>query len=125
MEETHRYEEAETAALKAIEINQDDAWALHALAHINEMRGDIQKGIDFMKFEEGNWANCHALACHMWWHLCLYLLDQGKKAEVLKIYDEKISHFIESVAPLDLVDASSLLYRLYLEGMIDKDDYRW
>ena len=113
------------AAIKAIEINQDDAWALHAIAHINEMRGEIQKGIEFMKLEENNWANCQALACHMWWHFCLYLMDQGKKDEILKIYDEKISIFIESITPLDLVDASALLFRLYLEGMIEKNDNRW
>lgn len=125
LEETHQYRQAEQVAIKAIAINKDDAWAMHAWVHVREMEGDTSHGIDFMNNEESVWSTCHALACHMYWHWCLYLMDQGSFDEVLKIYDEKISLHIESLAPLDLVDASSLLYRLYLEGVIDKKDERW
>ncbi|KAG2392091.1 hypothetical protein C9374_013576 [Naegleria lovaniensis] len=125
LEETYQYKEAEQAAIKAIAINKDDAWAMHAWVHVREMEGDVSHGIEFMKTEESVWSTCAALSCHMYWHWCLFLWDQGKFDEVLKIYDEKISVHMESLAPLDLVDASSLLYRLYLDGIIDKKDSRW
>jgi len=125
LEEANRYSEAEKAALTAIEINKDDAWAMHAYVHVKEMQGDTVTGLKFLDEHNSQWPNCLSLACHMHWHYCLYLIDQGRFEEALKIYDEKIVVLADSKVPLDLVDASSLLYRLMMEGFITKTDSRW
>ncbi|KAL9651543.1 hypothetical protein ABK040_001489 [Willaertia magna] len=126
LEEAYDFDKAEKYALKALEINKTDAWAVHAMAHVKEMRGDIEGGIKFMLERENDWKDCDALACHNYWHYCLYLIDQGKYDEVIKIYDEKIAKYAEgSSAPLDLVDASSLLFRLLLDNKISREDDRF
>lgn len=40
---------------QALEINRHDAWATHALAHVYEMTGQHEKGIQFMTSTESDW----------------------------------------------------------------------
>lgn len=41
--------------LQALELNRYDAWATHALAHVYEMTGQHEKGIQFMSSTETDW----------------------------------------------------------------------
>lgn len=63
------------------------------------------------------------LACHNYWHWALYHIEKGEHQAAVDIYDEEIGKRCHSGAMLDLVDASSLLYRLKMEG-VDVGD-RW
>lgn len=40
---------------QALAINQTDAWSVHTIAHVNEMKAEVEKGLQFMKETEKNW----------------------------------------------------------------------
>lgn len=116
LEETCLYSRAEDVGRRAIEINPRDPWAVHAVAHVMEMQGRLRDGIEFLKTREMDWAPNNAFAYHNWWHLALYHLDMGDTNEVLKLYDTRIRP-TPSQVPLELIDASALLWRLYVRGI--------
>jgi hypothetical protein len=53
---------------------------------------------------------------HNGWHLALYLIEEGRYAEVLDDYDRFVAPKIPGDSLLDLVDAAALLWRLELAG---------
>ena len=66
-----------------------DGWAVHAVAHVNEMRGDVKTGIPWLRDSADSWAPESGFAFHNWWHLALLHLDNGATDEVLKLYDDE------------------------------------
>uniref|UniRef100_A0A8C0FEJ0 Tetratricopeptide repeat protein 38 n=1 Tax=Bubo bubo TaxID=30461 RepID=A0A8C0FEJ0_BUBBB len=103
--ETNFFDRAEELAREALAINQTDAWSVHTIAHVNEMKAEVKKGLEFMKETETNWKNSDMLACHNYWHWALYFI-------------EKIApRCLSSGSMLDVVDNCSMLYRLHLEGV--------
>ncbi|XP_028666095.1 tetratricopeptide repeat protein 38-like isoform X1 [Erpetoichthys calabaricus] len=122
--ETNFYDRAEKEAKEALALNPGDAWSVHCMAHVHEMRSDIDKGIKFMEETENNWKNCDVIACHNYWHWALYLIDKGDYEAALKIYDDKIYPGCLSFgAILDYTDSSSFLCRMEMEGVEVAD--RW
>uniref|UniRef100_A0A915PDM2 Tetratricopeptide repeat protein 38 n=1 Tax=Setaria digitata TaxID=48799 RepID=A0A915PDM2_9BILA len=117
LEECEQYDEAEKHARKALELNRFDAWATHALAHCMEMNGHFKEGIHFMESTENDWNKCFLLACHNYWHVALYYIELQKYDEALSYYDKEIEERTKSGALLDIVDASSILLRLEMEGV--------
>ncbi len=116
LEETGDYAAAEKAGREAIAINPADSWATHAMAHVLEMQNRNLEGIAWLRGLEAHWTAAPALAVHQYWHLCLYLLEEGQFDEVLSLYDSKLAPSL--TAPLlDLVDAAALLWRLELLGI--------
>ena len=116
LEEMGDYRRAEDYGRQAIELNGRDAWAQHAVAHVYEMQGRQQEGIDWMESREAHWATDNFMSVHNWWHLAMYYLDLGKIEQVMKIYDERIRGERSEVA-LDMVDASAMLWRLHLRDV--------
>eukprot|EP00118_Oscarella_pearsei_P021300 m.238386 g.238386 ORF g.238386 m.238386 type:complete len:344 (+) comp40163_c0_seq15:814-1845(+) len=121
--ETNFYGEAEKCALKGLELNPRDCWATHAQAHVLEMGGRADEGISFLSKTENDWTKGEMLACHNYWHWALYHVEKGNHEAAIEIYDQQVGQRCKSGAMLDLVDASSLLYRLELEGIKTGD--RW
>ena len=115
LEEIGQYREAEERARAALAHNQRDVWAVHALAHVFEMEGRAQGGIDFLSSSAPDWQTSF-FAVHNWWHraLCHLELDQGD--QVLALYDGPIRG-AQSNLWLDVDDAASLLWRLSLYGI--------
>jgi tetratricopeptide (TPR) repeat protein len=123
LEEAGDYARAEDAGRQAIDVEPRDCWAHHAVAHVMEMQGRAQDGIGWMVAREPHWAaEDNFFRIHNWWHLALCHLDLGQRDEVLRLYDGPIRGGRSGIA-LDLVDASSLLWRLHLTGQ-DVGD-RW
>lgn len=116
LEETHRYEQAEERGRFAVELNPRDPWAIHAVAHVMEMQGRQDEGIEWLRARETDWSRDNMMAIHNWWHLALFNLELGRTSEVLALYDTKIREQPSAVA-LDLIDASAMLWRLYLRGV--------
>lgn len=116
LEEMGDYRRAEDYGHQAIELNARDAWAQHAVAHVYEMQGRQQEGIDWMESREVHWSTDNFMSVHNWWHLAMYYLDLGNIERVMKIYDERIRGDRSEVA-LDMVDASAMLWRLHLRGV--------
>jgi tetratricopeptide (TPR) repeat protein len=114
LEETGDYARAERLGRQAVDLQPRDAWAQHAVAHVLEMQGRRDEGIEWMRGNEG-WQTDNFLAVHNWWHLALHHLAQGDVTEVLSLYDGPI-HGHRPEIHVELVDASALLWRLDLQG---------
>ncbi|MGZ4637399.1 hypothetical protein, partial [Oryzihumus sp.] len=53
---------------------------------------------------------------HNWWHHCLYRLELGDMEGPLRVYDAVLHHAGSDGLVLEMLDASALLWRMYLEG---------
>jgi len=115
LEETAHYARAEETGQRALALNPRDPWAVHAVAHVMEMQGRLTDGIAWLTTREADWAPDNAFAYHNWWHLALYHLDLGDVARVLEIYDRQVRPHGSAVV-LEMIDATALLWRLYLRG---------
>ena len=116
LEECGAYSQAEDTGRRALTINARDPWAVHAVAHVMEMTGRVREGIDWLTTREDHWAPDNGFSFHNWWHLALYYLDTGDMRRVIDLYDRKIRP-VTSVVPLEMIDASALLWRLHLRGV--------
>lgn len=116
LEECNQYPAAEATGRKALELQPKDAWAVHAVTHVMEMQGRVDEGIDWLESRESDWAPDNGFAFHNWWHLALFYLDRQRHERVLELYDRQI--FPEPTEfSLQLVDATAMLWRLYLLGV--------
>lgn len=121
-EETGDYDAALGFGERAVELNRDDAWAVHAVAHVHEMRVDTDRGLAWLEAHEPGWGHCNNFSYHVWWHKALVLLGAGRHAEVLALYDSHV-RAERTDDYRDIANATSLLARLMLEG-VDVGD-RW
>lgn len=126
LEETYQFRKAETVGRQALEINRDDAWAVHAVAHVMEMEGRRSEGIQFLQEMELDWNVCASLACHLYWHWCLHLIELNRFSEAVAFFDREIEKRCRaSGAMLDLVDGSSVLFRIAFEHGEMVGEQRW
>ena len=115
LEESGDYAQAEDCGRQAIALNQQDGWAVHAVAHVMEMQGRAREGADFLHESADGWAPNSMFAYHLWWHKALLHLDTNDAPAALNLYDEKIAAAGFGQA-LELLDGSALLWRLWLLG---------
>jgi tetratricopeptide (TPR) repeat protein len=115
LEENGDYRAAEGRARRALRRQPSDVWATHALAHVFEMEGRCEEGSSFLTASSPHWASSY-FAGHNWWHLSLYLIEQGRLNEALSVYDEHL-HRAETRQWLEVVDMAALLWRLTLTGV--------
>lgn len=118
LEETGDYAAAEASGRRAIELEPHDGWGQHAVAHVMEMQSRQADGIGWMKTAFANGADDSFMKVHNWWHLSLYHYDLGQHDEVFALYDGPI-YGDRSPLALNMVDASAILWRLYLGGGVD------
>jgi tetratricopeptide (TPR) repeat protein len=124
LEQCHRLQEAEIVGRQALEINRNDPWAQHAVAHVMETQGRIEEGIVWMESFADTWENCNSmLFTHNWWHIALYYLEKEEIQKVLSLYDTHIWGRATKTSSKDQVGAISLLLRLDLRGVDVKS--RW
>jgi len=116
LEEMGDYGRAEERARRALALNPRDPWAVHAGAHVMEMQGRLGDGVHWLTSRTKDWAPDNGFAFHNWWHLALYHLDLGQHDRVLELYDTAI-HPKPSELPLEMLDATALLWRLHLRGI--------
>ena len=117
LEETGELGRAEEFGREALAPNPSDAWAVHALAHVMETASRQEEGIAFLKASRPSWSPAHFVSGHNGWHLAVYLIEEGRFAEVLADYDRFAAPKLADDATLDRVDAASLLWRLELAGV--------
>jgi len=121
-EESGNYAEAEKTGRAAVDINADDPWAVHAVAHVMEMQDRHAEGIDWISGLQSYWNAANNFRYHLWWHRALMHLGRGELDEALRFYDDDIWD-PESDEYLDICNDVSLLLRLELLG-VDVGD-RW
>ncbi|MAY88670.1 MAG: tetratricopeptide repeat protein 38 family protein [Pseudooceanicola sp.] len=115
LEETGAYSRAEIIGRQALWLAPDDAWGLHAVAHVHDMTGRSAEGLAWLTGREGAWAHCNNFRYHVWWHMALMLLDQGDIVGALALYDGEI-RAERTDDYRDIANATSLLMRIELEG---------
>jgi hypothetical protein len=122
-EQCHLLGEAERAARTALNLRHKEPWAQHALAHVMLTRGHIDEGAEFLEGVADTWTGLNSfMITHIWWHLALFYLSQGRDAEALGIYDRHCWG-VAKLYSQDQIGAVSLLARMEIAG-IDVGD-RW
>ncbi|HEX3846051.1 MAG TPA: hypothetical protein VHV81_01610 [Steroidobacteraceae bacterium] len=116
-EQCHRLDEAEAAARRALDMRHREPWAQHALAHVYLTRGRIDEGCAFLETAAGTWTGLNSfMLTHLWWHLALFYVSQGREREALVLYDRHCWGVAKDCSQ-DQVGAVSLLARLELAGI--------
>jgi len=116
LEECGDYDRAEKAGRAALEGDPGDCWAQHAVAHVMEMQGRAEQGAHWQESRAQHWGSeDNSFARHNSWHWALFLADQGRFDEALSVYDARVWPS-PSKLQIDLLDASSFLWRLTLMG---------
>jgi hypothetical protein len=122
LEENNHQARAEQTGLRALSLDRRDPWAVHAVAHVMEMEGRTEDGIAWLTSRSPDWALASGFSFHNWWHLALFHLEHGEHLQALDIYDRLLRPRPSQIA-YENVDASAMLWRLYLRG-VDVGD-RW
>uniref|UniRef100_G3PJZ1 Tetratricopeptide repeat domain 38 n=1 Tax=Gasterosteus aculeatus aculeatus TaxID=481459 RepID=G3PJZ1_GASAC len=119
--ETHFYDQALKVAMEGLAMTPEDAWSVHSVAHVYEMKAEVDKGLKFMESREKDWQASDVLASHNYWHWALYFIE--KVNIIMSFLIQVIRRCKATGSMLDTVDASSMLCRLEMEGVCVKD--RW
>jgi tetratricopeptide (TPR) repeat protein len=115
LEECGEYARAEELALRVLELEPRNVRAHHVLAHVFEMLGAAHRGIEWMRAHEPSWRQDSAATTHCWWHTALFHLQETDPRGALLLYDRHLRP-APPYRVADLIDASSLLWRLSLLG---------
>jgi tetratricopeptide (TPR) repeat protein len=116
LEEAGEYARAEDFGRRAVEINGDDLWAIHAVAHVLEMQGRAADGRTWLSQDVHAWDDRNPFKGHVWWHTAMFAMAQGDFDSVLEIYDHGVASN-PSDFYLDVQNAASMLARLDLLGV--------
>jgi len=101
----------------------DDPWAQHAVCHVYDCTGQIDRGASWMESHSNSWSECNSfMYTHNWWHLALFYLDREQSSDVLKLFDERVWGVCKDYSE-DQMGATSLLWRCELR-QVDVAD-RW
>lgn len=116
-EQCHLLDEAEAAARRALALKRKEPWAQHALAHVMLTQGRIAEGVAFLEGVRDTWTGLNSfMDTHLWWHLALFYLSQGRFDAALAAYDDHCWAQAKDYSQ-DQVGAVSLLARLELAGV--------
>ena len=115
LEENNLYPQAEDAGRRALAINPQVPWAVHAVAHVMEMQGRFEEGAAWLRQHQPAWGEGNGLGCHLWWHKSLFRLEALDTEGALRLVDTHLSGEALQIT-LNRVDAASMLWRLHLLG---------
>ncbi|HEV7613625.1 MAG TPA: tetratricopeptide repeat protein [Steroidobacteraceae bacterium] len=116
-EQCHLLDQAEAAARMALDLRRKEPWAQHALAHVMLTRGRIDAGARFLEGMQDTWTGLNSfMSTHLWWHLALFYISQGRHARVLEIYDRHCWGIAKNYSQ-DQIGAVSLLARMEIAGI--------
>jgi hypothetical protein len=121
-EESGDLDSAEALGRAAVEAAPQDAWAVHAVTHVLETRGDAEAGMAWIDDTAAGWSGAGTMDGHLRWHRALLALECRPPAEVLADLDAG-QHPADSVEYLDLCNDIALLQRLELRGLVAGE--RW
>lgn len=116
LEETGEYAAAERAGRDGLTLARDDAWGLHAVAHVYDMTARPDDGITLIERNMPAWQGSNNFRYHVWWHKALLHMERGEFDVALGLYDAQI-RADKTDDYRDISNATSLLMRLELEGM--------
>ena len=129
LEENGAYAEAERYGRKAIELDPQDPWGAHAVAHVLIMQGRLKEGIEWCSSLSANWGAANHIRHHNWWHLALFHTEARNYDDALAIYDDRLrdigSPLMQAIPDfyVDIQNDMALLQRLELRGV--DVSHRW
>lgn len=122
-EQMHQIDAAERAAMDALQLDENEPWAHHALAHVHLSRGTTRRGLEILTACASSWSGLNSfMFTHNWWHVALFEIVNGSVDAALKIYDERCWG-VQPEYSQDQIGAVSLLARLELAGV--DTGHRW
>lgn len=121
--ELGQMKDAEKAARKGFEINEEDSWAQHAVCHVLQYECRFKEAVEFMEKCSKSWSPLSSfMTTHNWWHVALcYLEGNSSLDKVREVYDQYIWKELErsdAVAAEVYLNAVGLLLRVYVRGGI-------
>lgn len=116
LEETGEYARAEVTGREGLTYAADDAWGLHAVAHVHDMTARPDCGIKLIEEHTRAWEGSNNFRYHVWWHKALLHMERGEMDKALGLYDAQI-RADKTDDYRDISNATSLLSRLELEGI--------
>lgn len=116
LEETGDYAAAEKTGLEGLGLADDDAWGLHAVAHVYDMTVRPDAGIALIEDKAAVWSGANNFRYHVWWHKALLHMERGEFDTALGLYDAQVRSD-KTDDYRDMSNAASLLVRLELEGV--------
>ena len=106
---------AERAARAILERDPLDVRTHHVMAHVFESTGRATEGREWFRQRLEIPGVEHEFTVHVWWHLALFELACGDAEAALRLHERRIRG--HGPMPLaDLIDATSLLWRVELSG---------
>ena len=140
LEQNGRLREAEAAGRLGSEINPEDPWAHHAVAHALYFQGRYKDGISWLLSHKKHWEGCMSfMYTHNYFHLALNYLATNQFEEFEKVFDECIwrlsleekkldgHHFFPKMDKSyfqDQLGALGILWKYELRGGSNMND-RW
>ncbi|XP_065830787.1 tetratricopeptide repeat protein 38-like [Oscarella lobularis] len=121
LEESGLRSKAKETAERALALNPDLPWAIHALGHVYNELYSPEEGIDVLIKWKKHWED-GGLSGHLTWHLGLFRLDAGDLKGALREYDDVLVNGATDV--FGFVGAVSLLWRIECTGF-DVGEERW
>jgi hypothetical protein len=112
--EAGEHVEARGLAERALTARPENAPAAHAMAHAMLETGATSEGRAWLGAWLQEWGPASTSACHLTWHHALLQLADGESAVAARRLEEILGYSDQPVAAL--VDGSSLMWRLELEG---------
>ncbi|RAH97712.1 tetratricopeptide repeat-containing protein [Acuticoccus sediminis] len=116
LEESFGYDAALEAGYRALALCDDDAWGLHAVAHVYEMTGAPEEGRALIAANRRAYEGCSTFRHHVDWHAALFELELGNTDAAMALYDGAV-RFDRTDDYRDIANAVSLLARLAAEGV--------
>lgn len=114
LEENYSFDEADALGREALVEHPRNVYARHSVAHVYEMTGERVLGIEHLTTSVPDWQESFS-NIHMWWHLALMYIDEGRFDDANDVYDR----FMCGTRPTtmhDVGDRASYLWRLHLLG---------
>ena len=123
LEEAGEYDRAERIGKRGAELEPNDLWSIHSVAHVLEAQGRLDDGIKWMQRPDGYWDGRNASRHHLWWHEALFMFDAADYSRTLAYYDDRLAPGKALPGYLEMSNCSSLLFRLDVAGQDCGD--RW
>jgi hypothetical protein len=124
LEEAGDYARAEDESRAAAELEPLSFWPHHTVAHVMEMTGRPEDGLDWMAARQAHWSSPnHPNQVHIWWHKALFHLELGQYDAALALSDGPLRATQRPLA-LSLTNATALLWRLDTLGCDIGDRWR-
>ena len=113
--ESGEIDEGERVGRRAVDLQPDDAWGAHAVAHALAARRRPSEGVAWLRRCMPALVGANNFLGHVAWHEALFQLALGADDEALAIYDTRIvTHLAGDYR--DMVNAVTLLARLRRRG---------